>query len=175
MSALLTPIESANRFWALVTRRGGDACWEWSGFRLRGYGMVRRGPRNIRAHRFSYELTYGAIPIGMVVCHHCDNPACVRPSHLFLGTQLENIADRHAKGRSGGPRGERNAHSGVSDDVVREAVLRVRAGEMKAAVARSIGVTKTAVGLWCNRGVRSSAFSPEYAPKKRKAKRGGCQ
>lgn len=60
----------------------------------------------MRAHRFAWEITFGPVPAGMIVCHHCDTPACVNPSHLFLGTHEDNAQDRERKGR--GISGERH-------------------------------------------------------------------
>lgn len=88
------------RFWAKVDTSGD--CWEWQGRRFpTGYGGFYAGGRvNWYAHRFVWTLVNGAIPQGMHVCHHCDNPPCVRPDHLFLGTPKDNMRDRDRKGRS---------------------------------------------------------------------------
>lgn len=101
------PIET--RFWGKVTK--GDGCWEWCGSRkggrYGGYGTIFYGGKTESAHRVAYQLTYGVIPDGMVVCHRCDHPPCVRPDHLFLGTLSDNAQDCVNKGRHRG--GERNA------------------------------------------------------------------
>jgi hypothetical protein len=91
-------------FYARV--RKTEDCWEWlSTKNVKGYGKIRpaKSPKRMSAHRFSWELHYGAIPYSLHVLHHCDNPACVRPDHLFLGTNHDNVLDKVRKGRSNHP------------------------------------------------------------------------
>jgi len=88
------------RFWAKVDRSGD--CWVWIGTRWpTGYGQMRGDGRQLMAHRVAWQIVKGPIPEGLFVCHKCDNPPCVRPDHLFLGTAADNTRDRDVKGRNG--------------------------------------------------------------------------
>lgn len=101
------PALAARRFWARVDASAGpDECWPWQGpVRSKGYGVwtLFTGPAARRvpqvASRIAWELAHGAIPDGLWVLHHCDNPPCVNPRHLFLGTHQDNEDDKTAKGR----------------------------------------------------------------------------
>lgn len=103
-----------DRFWALVDKSGN--CWKWIGRAdASGYGLFREERRRVvAAHRFVYKRFVGKIGLGLFICHACDNPCCVRPSHLFLGTQKENMVDAKRKGRlSVGPTHGRLVSSGM--------------------------------------------------------------
>jgi hypothetical protein len=107
------PVADAEDFFSRTTERGG--CLEWSGVTdASGYG---RCGDSILAHRMAWEFTHGPIPAGLHVCHHCDNPPCVNPEHLFVGTHQDNMRDRDAKGRQ--PRGERMGGARLTADAVR--------------------------------------------------------
>jgi len=94
-----------DRFWSKVDKEDGEGCWVWSASRTGsgGYGQVRNEWGELEfSHRVAWRPANGPIPDGLNVCHKCDYPPCVRPGHLFLGTQLENIHDSMRKGRQVG-------------------------------------------------------------------------
>lgn len=133
-------------------------CWEWVGAKSGGYGSFGVEKRILRAHRFMWAAVNGAIPAGMCICHRCDNPACVNPGHLFLGTNHDNVMDRVAKGRSvvseafvrtSAP-GERNRHAKLTEaDVLR--IRSLRGSHSTRQLMAMYGVTKTAINKIVNR------------------------
>lgn len=143
-----------DRFWRRVDVGFSDDCWPWKGERVwNGYGAVRvqgkRGPRVV-AHRVAYMLTNGSIPDGMKVCHRCDNRACVNPSHLFLGTQAENLADMRAKGRDFPPPrmvGQRNPGAKLTADQVASIRVAIAGGAVQRHLAAEYGVSPSAINL----------------------------
>lgn len=97
------------RFWRYVARGpGDDDCHLWTGATKKGYGTLHLSTLegSIYAHRMAWVLAHGRIPQGLLVCHHCDNPRCVRADHLFLGTIADNNHDMKVKGRAA--KGDRN-------------------------------------------------------------------
>lgn len=88
------------RFRSRVDAGEPAECWEWKSRKDKdGYGLISRRMRVVKAHRVAYELATGAIPFGMLVCHHCDNPSCCNPSHLFIGSAADNNQDKIKKDR----------------------------------------------------------------------------
>lgn len=157
-----------DRFWSKVDKAG--SYWLWLGYLDKdGYGTFSLShAKAIRAHRYSYALTHGDIPNGLLIRHRCDNPACVRPEHLEAGTQKQNIADMDARGRR--PRGfkrpngtgdkhwmrrhpDRIARGGrhgcakLNDQSVAIIKKRLSLGETHRSLAAEFGVTRSAIGL----------------------------
>jgi hypothetical protein len=88
------------RFWDKVKIAGPKDCWEWTAAKDKnGYGFFRFDDKQQKAHRVAWQLEIGPIPDEMHICHVCDNPPCVNPNHLFLGTPKDNMQDKLAKGR----------------------------------------------------------------------------
>jgi hypothetical protein len=145
----------AERFWPKVQK--SDGCWLWTGKGRQefGYGVIgtdesglsRNASRVLAAHRAAWKLTHGPIPKGMSVCHQCDNPRCVRPDHLFLGTQRDNIQDAARKGRMHRPvmRGEKNRNSRLTTaDVIAIRSEREK-GRTQQSIADQFGITQAQV------------------------------
>lgn len=145
----------AERFWSKVDRSGGeDACWIWTASSKHrfGYGKFYLSSLDnvVHAHRLSYFMAYGNIPDGLFVCHDCptgDNPRCVNPRHLFLGTGGDNARDRDAKGRGGhgiaSQPGSANPRAKLTDAQVIEARQRYAAGDIsQSALARDYGISQ---------------------------------
>lgn len=138
-------IDAWVQFWCTVDMSGGpDACWPWRGKRneARGdRGRTSQGPRpgEMYAHRAAYEYATGRDPGDMLVCHHCDNPPCCNPAHLFLGTNADNMADMIAKGRHA--RGEKLPNARVTAAEVADIRRRYANGERDRWLAAEFGMS----------------------------------
>lgn len=164
----------AERFWIRVEKT--PTCWLWRGATTSsGYGHLYRDGRRIRAHRLVYEFTYGPISKGLFICHHCDNPLCVRPDHLFLGTPADNAHDMIRKGRHAWfpkdkpapariARGEQHGCAKLTTEQVAE-IRQVYASERitHKDIAARYGVNKSTIGRivrqdsWAGAGITDDA------------------
>jgi hypothetical protein len=138
------PANTWTDFWNLV--RKSKRCWLWTGVVDRdGYGIYRMRGHQSRAHRFSWVFANGAIPPGLWVLHKCDNPSCVRPDHLFLGTHRDNMDDMIAKGRT--RMGEGMTHAKLTGRDVRDIRSRYAAGETQESIARAFNIDRSNVSI----------------------------
>lgn len=130
-------------------------CWNWTGYKNEnGYGWVtwKDGKRYL-AHRLCYSLTRGDLPLDKPeVCHHCDNPACCNPDHLFSGTQADNTRDMDKKGRRVVARGERKSNAILNDEKVRQIrEMRKTTGKLHRDIAVIFGVSPITINQICTR------------------------
>lgn len=144
--AMRERVSVEERFWSAIDKSPGQGpngdCWEWTLGRLEwGYGRFAVGRGEVKAHRMAYELAVGPVPDGLMVCHHCDNPPCCNPSHLFVGDGFDNMGDMAAKGRS--LQGVKHHKAKLSDDDVRAIRVDTR---RQVEIAEEYGVSRGLVG-----------------------------
>jgi hypothetical protein len=142
-------MNTKERFASKIHKSGN--CWLWTGNKTKfGYGFFKLNNKNRLAHRVSYEIYKGGIPVKMCICHKCDNPSCVNPTHLFLGTQKENVADALQKSRHKIPdnRGENCGHAKLNWDKVTQ-IRKIYKNESTsmASIALAFGVSRSAVSF----------------------------
>jgi hypothetical protein len=148
------------RFWTRVSRGSDEDCWLWTGcYMPYGYGAFWLGANNIGAHRVAWMIANKTdIPDGMLICHHCDNPPCVNPKHLFLGTRGDNWRDCIAKNRcpqlkrlhppiESIPRGEQHWNAKLTSDSVREIRRLASGGLSHHKIAKMFTVSGSNVSL----------------------------
>lgn len=138
------PQKHLDRFWSKVDIRGAEDCWEWRGLVLMsGYGAFSVGPEKLVASRLALSLHIKDPLSGKFACHHCDNPLCCNPTHLFAGSNKDNMMDASQKGRTnrwkGARRGERNPSSKLTENDVRNIREAIKT-RTHAAVAAEFGV-----------------------------------
>lgn len=127
-------------FWGGVEKRSRNSCWLWKrAISSHGYGTLSVNRRPFGAHRMAWILSKGPIPDGLMVCHRCDNPPCCNPKHLFIGTHLDNMADRQVKGKyltrlTGHPRAK------LKGSALKRFALRIRNGELPCHIASEFGI-----------------------------------
>jgi hypothetical protein len=151
-------IPANDRFWMSVKK--GSGCWEWIGTKQdAGYGRIIISGKAVLAHRMSFEMHKGIIPPGMQVCHKCDNPPCVNPDHLFLGTAKDNAQDCISKGRKNavGPKGRRviDGVAGNNRKLTPSDVLKIREdavnGMPNSDIAKKFNVSDSTISRIVNR------------------------
>jgi len=134
----VSAVDWSDRFWSRVHPEALSGCWLWHGkVRHDGYGVLGFNSK-YRAHHVAYEKVNGARLPGTVVMHTCDVPGCVNPEHLRLGTQQENLADMHRKGRARG-------NAKLTEEAVLEVRRRLAAGDLQREIAADMRVTQSAI------------------------------
>jgi len=131
-------------FWNKVEVGSEDSCWNWQACKtLDNYGLIKINGKMWRAHRVSWIIANEQdVPKGMLVCHHCDNPSCVNPSHLFLGTHADNMRDKNEKGRCAHNRGEKGGGAKLTKEEVVEIFYDT---DTQAKIAKKHGIAQSMV------------------------------
>ena len=135
------PVEE--RFWSKVNKDTESGCWEWkASTTIGGYGSFSdQNRKSISAHRYSYEFHYGGIPEGMHVMHKCDNPKCVKPDHLSVGTHLDNMRDKKNKNRQ--VKGSLAGMSKLTEEQVKNIKIKLLSGVKQSDIAKEFQTHKT--------------------------------
>jgi hypothetical protein len=125
-----------------------NGCWIWGGCYRKGYGVMQAEGHKISAHRLSWVLFHGEIPGGMEVCHKCDNPSCVNPEHLFLGTHKDNMDDCRNKSRMIGPKnfGSKNGATHLTEPNIKAIRSLYAQGNTQIQIAKQFRIGRSTVG-----------------------------
>jgi hypothetical protein len=149
----MVKIDCNERFWSKVQQADQDACWLWlAGKDRSGYGRFLFEGKNRHAHIVAWILSYGPIPSNKIVRHTCDVYACVNPSHLLLGTQLDNIRDRVQRGRCHRPYGALNSQAKLTPEkvaLIRQEYATTRCSKKSLAIKYSM--SNSAIGRLLNK------------------------
>lgn len=141
-------MEINHRFWSKVNKLSNSdgGCWIWTARRHRsGYGQFKREGKQRYAHRVAYELTYSVFNENMRVLHKCDTPSCVRPDHLFLGTQQDNVRDMYTKGRGVDNSGDKHGNAKLTEADVKYIRKMLEFGFVQTDIAEHFHITKSHV------------------------------
>lgn len=165
--SLLESVSNTDAFWSRVGIGAENECWNWLGAKGdKGYGLYSPLPGiTLRAHRVAYALHNSGIEDSKFVCHHCDNPSCCNPLHLFLGTPKDNVDDMVQKGRNLSPRGESN---GMARLTSAQACLIFQDRRTNKEVSGQYGISSSLVSMIRKRKIWAEATSslPEQPPRK---------
>jgi hypothetical protein len=144
---MISDIQTTQRRLRANMAQTPSGCQEWTGCRGKwGYGSVRVKQKTMLAHRVSYTVFVGPIPDGILVLHKCDNPPCINPDHLFLGTNLDNVRDRNAKGRTRGKSWHGETHPSAKLTEIDVAEIRKMAGTLsQRKIAQMFGIRQSTV------------------------------
>lgn len=138
---------NSNKLWSKINKCSKSECWEWQGTKTTaGYGVIRINYKLQYAHRLAWELSNNIkIPKKGVICHSCDNPGCCNPSHLFLGSQADNLADARQKGRLPSIEGEAHHNTHISEDDVRQIRYLGYTNMSKKKIGERFGISRQAI------------------------------
>jgi hypothetical protein len=136
--------DTEKRFWDKVEKREPDQCWKWKGaVASHGYGSMAI---SLMAHRVAWGIAHGSVPTKNIhVLHKCDDPLCVNPSHLFLGSHQDNMLDKEAKGRGNHPFGSNHGRAKLTENLVKEIWKDRQNGKSQRFLARKYGVARSGI------------------------------
>lgn len=136
------------RFWSKVNKKSINDCWIWKSYCNKfGYGSFYIKEQFYRAHRIAYSLKYGKIPKGIFVLHRCDNPSCVNPNHLFLGTQSDNMRDASQKSHFPLRKGIKNSRAKLTENDIKKIRQLLEQGMFQKDIGNLFGITQGMIGF----------------------------